>query len=170
MRDQLTVLREPLEGRALEDRVVSVDIVENLGLEHEEPAVDPPFAHLWLLRELRHEVAIEHETAEACRRAHRRNGRELPVATVELEQRPRVHTADAVAIGHHERLAAQLVGEPAKPPARLRLEPRVTEVHHPVLAFRPLHGDLVRAKVDAEAVPEVEVIEEVALDDVAAIP
>ena len=91
------------------------------------------------------------------------------MATVELEQRPWVHAADAVAVRHHERLATELVGEPAKPSAGLCLEPRVTEVHRPVLAVRALHGDLVRAQVDAQAVPEVEVVEEVALDDVAAI-
>src|SRR5262245_17845555 len=50
---ELAGARERLERLALPDRLVARDVVDRLGLEYEEPAVDPALARRRLLVELR---------------------------------------------------------------------------------------------------------------------
>ena len=165
--DQLAVLGQPLQRLALPDRLVAVDVVEHLRLEHEEAAVDPALADLRLLGELGDAVAVEDEPAEARRRPHGGHRRQLAVGAVERDELGDVDVGDAVAVGEHERLvAASQRLEPLDAPARLRLDAGVDEVDPPVSrARRRGTSTCPAADVDREVVAQVVVVEEVVLDD-----
>ena len=79
---------QPLEdGDEYEDdEIVTVEIVEDAGLQHEEAAVDPALAHLRLLAEPRHAMSIELEGAESRRRPDR-SDRGDPAALARGERR-----------------------------------------------------------------------------------
>ena len=100
---QLAVGRQPLEGRVLEGRLVALDVVEDCGLEHEEPAVDPALADLRLLGKRAHEIALEVEPAEAGGRPDGSHRRELLVLAVEIEKAAEVDVRHAITVRHHER-------------------------------------------------------------------
>ena len=79
-RIELADPRDSARGRRPASRLhFSVEVIENAGLEHQEAAVDPALADLRLLGEVRDQVAVEHQPAEARRRAHGRHRRELAV-------------------------------------------------------------------------------------------
>jgi hypothetical protein len=173
---ELAGARQALERIALEDRRVAGEVVEHPRLEGEEAAVDPALAGLRLLGELAHAVVLEGQRAEARRRPHGRDGRELPVRAVEAEQRACVQVREAVAVGDEERPFAEVRPQPADPAARHRLPARVDDLDPPSARERRLpvfsgsagpafdHLPLVparddelleaRARVDRHHVPE----------------
>src|SRR5439155_17217813 len=128
-------------------------------------AVDPDLADLQLLDKLRDGVTVEHETDVARRRSHGGYGRELPVRAVEVDEPPEVDVRDAVAVGHHERLA-EPGREPLQAPRGLGLDPRVEQVDEPVVLCSAVNLEFAVGDVEAEVVAEVVVVEEVVLDDV----
>ena len=141
----------------------SGDQVEHLGREHEEAAVDPAFADLRLLLELGHALAVEPEAAEAGRRPDGGDGGELAVAAVKGDQLADVHVGDAVAVGQHERRAADPGPEPAEPAAGLGLEAGVHEMHPPVVAGVVVEDGRAVAEVDRDVAVEPVKVEEVLL-------
>src|SRR5450631_1490628 len=102
-RAQLAFFGESLERLFLPEGAVAVDVIEHLWLQYEEAAVDPAFARLILLGEVLHFVAGELEAAESCGRAHRRDGRQLPVRLMELDELLDVDIAHAVAVSQAKR-------------------------------------------------------------------
>jgi hypothetical protein len=80
---QLTVARQPFERFFLEVRCVVVDVIEDLGLQDKEGAVDPTFTGLGLFREFGNRVAVEFEVSEARRRADRRQRSVFAVRAME---------------------------------------------------------------------------------------
>src|SRR5579883_3505926 len=61
---ELALAGEAFQRLALPARLVVVDVMEDLGLEDEEAAVDPSLAGLGLLGELGDAVALEDQAAE----------------------------------------------------------------------------------------------------------
>src|SRR5215470_18360228 len=68
---ELAARRSVLEYRGLERQIFTVwKGIERRALEHEEPAVDPARAGLWLLEEMADEGTVEEQLAEARGRAY----------------------------------------------------------------------------------------------------
>src|SRR5690606_7035172 len=105
---ELPVLGQLLERLALELGVVAGDVVEHARLQHEEGAVDPALARLGLLVELDDLVAVELEVTEAGGGPGGRQGGELAVRAVELDELVEVDRRHAVAPGDHERAVTQV--------------------------------------------------------------
>ena len=166
---ELPVLRETLERVGLETRRVVVEVVEESRLEDEEATVDPTLADLWLLGELRDEVALEDEPAEARGRSHRSDGRDPAVAPVEAKELAEVDIGDAVAVRGHERLPVEQRSQTADAPAGARLETGVDDMHDPVLDGAALGLHVAGPEVDPEASVKRRVVEEVLLDQVALV-
>src|SRR5437762_2772945 len=84
---ELTVLGQPLEGVALEHApVVGREVLEELALEDEEPAVDEAVRDGRLLAELDHARAARHQLAEARGRPHAGDRADAAVPLVERQQ------------------------------------------------------------------------------------
>jgi hypothetical protein len=164
--DELAVVRQPLDGIALPDGVVAVDVVDRPGVEHEVAAVDPPLAHLRLLVELDDLVPLEVDAAEARRGAHGGHGGELAVRAVKAEERVEVDVGDAVPVGEEERLRRiEPAAQALQAPAGLRVEPGLDEVHLPPRLVAFVDDGLPAGEVDGEIVVERIEIEEVLLHD-----
>src|SRR4051794_28023521 len=102
IRHELAVGHQADKRFGLKARNVSVDVLEDTWLEHEEPAVDPPFTNLRLLSEFGDDISLEHHTAEPGRRSYGRHGRQPPVRAMKPEEPADIDIADAVAVGGHE--------------------------------------------------------------------
>src|SRR5439155_18656711 len=74
---ELTFPRETLDRRPLPDRLIALDVVENLPIQHEKAAVDPPFRQLRLFIKRGDLIAVEGEPSEARRRTDGGDSREL---------------------------------------------------------------------------------------------
>src|SRR5215211_8795326 len=99
---QLSVRGKSLEGRAFEDRRVTMQIVEHTRLEYEEAAVDPAFAGLRLLVKVDHLVAVHDNRTESCRGTHGGHGSELAMRPMKLHERLDVDVGDAVTVRERE--------------------------------------------------------------------
>ena len=91
---------------------------------------------------------------------------------MEVQQRPDVDVADAVAVGQHEALlVAQVGGKPAEPAARHRLLAGFDEGDAPIRFFvgggQPL--DALGAELHREVAVQQVVVEEVVLDHLALV-
>src|SRR5580704_12711279 len=62
---QLIVLGEPSQRLMLEHGRVTVDVIEYLGTEHEEPAVDRRIRVGWLFGERANPIAVQFERAKS---------------------------------------------------------------------------------------------------------
>src|SRR5262249_52741870 len=130
-RHQLAGLCEALERTMLE-RALVVKVLEYAGIEDEKAAVDPALARLRLLGELLHAGALEGERAETRGRMHGGQRRHAAVRVVKLHQRIEVNRREAVAVGRHERLFAQIGAEPQNAGAGLGLDAGVDRADSPV--------------------------------------
>src|SRR5208337_879909 len=99
----LPFAREALQWLAFQHRFVALNIVEYLRFHHKKPAVNPAFAELRLLRELRNQVTRELEAAkprwwpdcgECC---------EFAMRAVILHELPYIQPRYPVSVGQHER-------------------------------------------------------------------
>src|SRR5436190_20837188 len=100
-----------LEGLSLQVGRITLDVIHDFRLEHEEPPVDPSFSRLWLLGEFAYERAIQRQTSKASRRSYGGNGRELFMLFVEAKDGANIDISDAIAIGDHEARALQPIFE-----------------------------------------------------------
>src|SRR4029079_14409426 len=127
----------PLGGERLHRRVlphhVGADVVERGRLDDEEAAVDPALVQRRLLLEVTYAIPVELERAEARRRPHRGQGRQTLARAVERQQLVEADVADAIAVGEHERAAADERLELAEAAARERGLAGVDQVHRPRL-------------------------------------
>ena len=96
-------------GSLLPDRVVAVDVVADAGLEHEEAAVDPARRRRRLL------AGSRRPRSPSISSAPKRPGgctavtvASSPLRAMEGDQRRDVEVGDAVAVGHAERLVADV--------------------------------------------------------------
>src|SRR5271166_5510124 len=103
---QLAIVREPLERLPLPHRVVAVDVVADLRVEHEKAAVDPAAVADRLLPKAEHARAVRLERPEPARRLRRGDGGEAPLPLMQRDRRLHVDVADAVAISDAEGLFA----------------------------------------------------------------
>src|ERR1035437_6062608 len=147
---QLSLGGEPLERLLFPERIVAVDVVQNLWFEHEESAVDPAFARLVLLGERAHFIALQLEAAESRGRAHGRDRRQLAVRLVECDQFADVHVAHAVAVRDPERFRADPVLPLPEAAAGLCIETGIDEVDGPVLAALAVRDRVAVRQVDGE--------------------
>ena len=108
IRHQLSFGGKAFHGFAFELGGVAVNVVEDLGLEHEKGAVDPAFAGLGFFRKFGDLVAFEDHVSEARRRPDGGDGGELSMGAVEAKKRVEVDVRHAVAPGEHECLIAQM--------------------------------------------------------------
>ena len=102
---QLAVAREPLDRLALPDRCRRrrCSRAPRAFSTKKPPLIQPSLssAFSWNVGDL---VAVEADAAEAGRRPHRGDRRQLAVRLVEVEQLGDVDVGDAVAVGQQERL------------------------------------------------------------------
>ena len=164
-RHELAVARQPREHVGFEAVAVAAQVPEDARLEDHEAAVDPAFAGLRLLLELGHGVALEDEAAEARRRAHRRQRRQLAVSTVEGGKLVEPHVGDAVAVRQHEWRVAEPRLETLQPAAGVGVQSGVDEVNGPVFARLGAVRDHALA-TDGDVVAQRGVLDEEAFDDV----
>lgn len=83
-------------------RLVTLDVVQDLGREYEEAAVDIPVLAARLLDEGGDAIIGDLQRAEAARRPHRSDGRKPPMSAMEGKQSSDVYGDDAVAVSHAE--------------------------------------------------------------------
>src|SRR5687767_2747890 len=95
---ELAAPRQLLQRCSFENGRVVGDEVEHIRLEHEKAAVNPSFACLRFLLEVRHAVLIDAQVSEPRWRPNRRYRSEATVGAVESEQRLEVHVGDAVSV------------------------------------------------------------------------
>ena len=74
------------EWPLLEEGVVALDVIEDLGGQDEEPAIDPVPVPMGLLEEGGHPVAFDVECPEPTRRLHRGDRGQPSLRPVELDQ------------------------------------------------------------------------------------
>src|SRR6516165_4133136 len=134
---KFAVSRELLEGFALPHRRVSVDVVEDAWLQHEERAVDPAFAERGLFAEAAHYSVCRHiDQAETRWRTHDGHRRESAVCAMEGEKLVEIDIRQAVAPCEHEGSVADMRLQPLDPASRHRVRAGIDEVDGPVEAVR----------------------------------
>src|SRR3954466_3829444 len=119
---ELSVAGEVAQRLALKWSGITGDVVQDLRRQQHEPAVDPATLGLRLLAEaVDPAVAVDVEHPEAAWRLHCCDRRQRGVAPVRRGQGVEVDIRHAVAIGHVERLVADIVAGtleagPRRPP------------------------------------------------------
>src|SRR5690349_15937606 len=107
---ELSVAGEVAQRLALKWGGITGDVVQDLRGQQHEPAVDPATLGLRLLAEaVDPAVAVDVEHPEAAWRLHCCDRRQRGVAPMRRGQRVDVDIRHAVAIGHMERLIADIV-------------------------------------------------------------
>ena len=132
VRHQLPVAGEAFHRFFFPGRLIAFDVLEDLGLQAEERAVDPSFDGLGLLGKLLDAVAFKDHAAESCRRPDGGDGRELAVRLVERQQLLEIYIGDAVAPREQEAFVADERLQPLDPPAGLRVDAGVNQIDGPV--------------------------------------
>src|SRR5438270_304877 len=92
------------------------------------------------------------------------DGGEFAMGTVKLEELSDVDIAHAVAIGHHKRVATDVVGEAFETSARIGLQSGVDEMDGPILSAKVLAKDIAVGDLDGEVAIDEGVVDEVAFD------
>ena len=167
---ELAVLGECLEGLLFED-ALGVEVVEDLRLEDEEAAVDVVVGEGLLAEALDGAVVVHVHDPEARQRADRGHGGEAAVRLVERQQRREVDVGQAVAVGDHAPLVADVLLDPLHAPTRHGALAGVGHGDLPaVLLVRAVVGQLGRlAEPDGEVVGAALVVEEEVLDHLAPV-
>ena len=162
--DQLSVGSQPFHRLSLPDHAVVGHVLHYARFQDEETAVDPALADLGLLVKMGHQVAVEGDAAEACRRPHRGHRRQLAVAAMKGQELGEVDAGHAVPVGQHERLIADELGHLLHPAAGLGVQAGVQQVNGPVFAVAVMNSDLARSQAYRHAVGAMAVVDEEILD------
>src|SRR3546814_9316811 len=119
---ELALGGERLERRAFPGGGIAVDVVDRLGLDDEEAAVDVADVLVRLLAEGADAVRSGHqvEHAETARRPYGGQGGQRAAAAMERELPGDVDVGDAVAIGETEGIAVEIGPDALDPPPRHR--------------------------------------------------
>ena len=168
---QLTFGAEPVEGFLLEGGGVAVDVIDHLGVEDHEPAVDPVGLGFGLLAEVGDGVAVEVQYAEPSGGVDGGDGGEPAVALVELDQFLDINVGYAVAVGQEEGLVAYVLSYAFYPSAGHGLETGVDDGDLPLLGGGVVdYGFFVVGEVEGDVAAVEEVVGEVLLDHVLFVP
>lgn len=147
--------------------MVAINIIQHLGGEGEETAVDEQVQVLGLFPEALHGVgALKLEHAEPFSRFDRGERGQLAVGLVELDQRLQIHVGNAVAVGHEEAfLPFQVFPNFLQPPAGRGFLAGVHQCHFPRFGKGLVPGDLVVPEIYGQIGHMEVVVGEVFLDD-----
>ena len=126
--DQLALLGEPLEHVALEADVVAVDEVERRGSRTMKPPLIQPSPICDFSVKRDRSPSPKTISPKRDGRTNSRDGRDLAVRAVELEQPAEVDVRDAVAVGEQERLVAEPASQATDAAAGGRVLAGVDEV------------------------------------------
>ena len=163
--NQLLLLSQPLQGTAFKNGVIPADVVQHGRLQHEESAIDPAFTDLGLFGEFSHQVAVEEQTAEPCRRANSGDCRQFPVAFMKSHQAFNVNVGDAVSVGEHEPFATDQGLQPLDSPPGLRGGTGIDEAYLPVRLLTAIMGvGAPGAQINGQIIIQRVKLEEVFLD------
>ena len=167
---QLPILRKPHQGGAFPDGRVIVEVFGDLGRQDEIAAIDDAAIVGGLFGKLVDLTGADIEAAEARGGRDGGDGGHLAMGLVEGDEARDIDIADAVAIGHAERLfILQLRHHPAQTAPGHAVLPGVDQGHAPRLCL--VVDDLGRALAQIEGhVGAMEVVVgEVFLDDIALV-
>src|SRR5262249_33618663 len=122
-------------GKHLKAGGVVDEVIEELRLEYHVAAVDPTVTRRWLFVEGEDAVVmcIEVNLAEARGWADRREGRDLAMAPVELEDALKADIGYAAPVRQQECLPAKLLAQTEQTTAGIGRLPRINEMHAPIL-------------------------------------
>lgn len=152
--------------------VVPVDEVENTRFQNEKTAVDPSAVALRLfLKRGNAVVFVQVERSEPAGGLHGRDGGQFDVGSVKIDEPVHGDTAQAVAIGEHERFVVHIGLDPLHPAAGHGVLPGIDQGHLPW--FRaPVVDDAVAAvgEIEGDAAVVKKVVGEVFLDHIALVP
>ena len=162
---ELPLPGELLHRLALPHRGVALDVVADLGREHEVAAVDPAAVALRLLLEAVHLVVGDLQRPEAPGRLHPGHRRLEPGVAVLSDRAADVDVAHAVAVRAAERLVVLDERQDAlDAPADHRVLAGVDQRHRPRLGTRLVHLHRVLLHVERHVGHVQEVVREVFLD------
>src|SRR6185503_13242521 len=161
---ELAISGQGFQGINLQTAVIVLKITKNPGLADQEATVNPAFADLRFLGEIRNHIPVEDQTAEPCRGPDCRNSCYLPVGPMELEQVVEINIADSIAVSEHEGTITEERFESFETSARIGLLSGVLEMNNPVFRFI-LSVDPTAGKVDTHAAVKQMKIHEEAFDD-----
>src|ERR1035437_8799318 len=88
--------------------LISVDIIENLRLEHEERSIYPTFSRLGFFRETNHTPTVEVQMTITCRRTDSGQSGQFSMRAVKREKLIKVYVGNTVTPGEHESLASKI--------------------------------------------------------------
>lgn len=160
---------QALHGLALPDGGVAVDVVDDLGREHKEAAVDPGAIAVGLFLEAEDSLVVEAKRTEATRGLGSGECGELAVLLMEGDQGGDVDVADAVAIGEAEVVAIEVGPDALESAAGHGLLAGVDEGDTPGLGVLLMDLHAVGAQVEGDVGHVQEVVGEVLLDHVALV-
>src|SRR5215210_3828142 len=167
---ELSVTGEVAQRLALEWGGVTGDVVQDLRGQQHESAVDPTALGLRLLAEaVDPAVAVDVEHPEAAGRLHCCDRRQRGVAPVRRGQRVEVDTRHAVAVGHVERLVADIVAGALQAAAGHRRIAGLDQRHPPRLGALAVHHGRVVAQVERHVGHMDVIVEKELLDYIALI-
>src|SRR5262245_51198941 len=82
---QLTIFGEPFDGLPLPGCVVTIDVVQNLGIQYKETSADPSLTFTGLFKKGRYFVFVDRHLPEACRSTYSSYRRKLSMSVMELD-------------------------------------------------------------------------------------
>lgn len=166
---ELAFVGQALHGFALPDGGVAIDVVDDLGGEDEEAAVDPGAVAVGLFLEAGDLGFRQVEGAKAAGGLGGGQGGQFALFTVEGDQGGDIDVADAVTVGEAEIVTVKVGANALEAPPRHGLFPGVDQGHAPGLRmlFVDLHA--VGAQVEGHVGHVQEVVGEVFLDDIALV-
>ena len=146
---ELAVGGEAVHRLLLEDAAIIREVVENLRLENHESAVDDGTVLPLLLAEGPDLIVfIDVENALLLCEGNGRDGRDLSMRMMEVHERIEVHVGNAIAIGKHERLIADIILYALDASAGHGVEAGVDDGHAPRLVHVVMDLHLVVAEVE----------------------
>jgi len=159
-----------VDGFLLEHLVIVGNVGKDVGLKHEEAAIDPATFIMRLFAKGEDLGVLETECAEASHGLDAGHGDALTMSFVEGDRGGDVDVGNTIAIGHTERLVAfHKLRDLSETPTRSGLLASVDESHPPWFGHGVVDRHRVLGHVEGDVGGVKKIIGEVLLDDVALV-
>src|SRR6266702_1216330 len=167
----LTPGDEGLDDLALEHPAVVLDLLDHLGRQDKEAAVDPSAFVFGLLLEGVDVVVFQSEGAEPGDGLDAGEGDELAVFLVKSDAGLDIDVGEAIAVGHAEGIFPfDIFGDTAETASGARVISGVDQGDAPGLGDGVMNGHLVAGDVEGDVGGMQKIVGEKFLDDVALVP
>src|SRR5206468_10208498 len=93
---QLTISGQTFQTICFQTATITCQVVKDRWFKYQKSPIDPPLANLRLFGKTNRHILLEDQATETGRWAHRRDGGDPAMSTMELEQLLQIYVAQAI--------------------------------------------------------------------------